>query len=309
MLDGKRHIHHVSGIVEYLHSVGRMPEIIIVGIHSINRYSDYTPDKLEHHAGTGGAGNFTRFLEEELLKHVERNYRVRDFRMIFGHSYGGSYVMNLAFTNPEMFGGYIAASPNLFILSDLEWKVERAINNKEWNNRKLHFAVGEYEKDFIEITSGIMKQVPDDSPVGRNWIHQILENENHSSTPHKTIYSGLKMIFQEYWLFGDDIDKEKLKAQFDVLSNRLGYEILVPLGVLVNLGNNALGNDKLDQARSIFELLVELYPESEWGYVSLGSVFYKLGNKEKAIENFHKALEINPDNQYTLDMLRELDAL
>lgn len=103
------------------------------------------------------------------------------------------------------------------------------------------------------------------------------------------------------------MNKEKLKDQFEVLSNRLGYEVKIPLSVLINLGNNALGNDKLKQAQSIFELLIELPPESEWGYLGLGCVFYRKNDRIKAEEYFRKALKINPDNPYTQDMIKEIN--
>jgi predicted alpha/beta superfamily hydrolase len=90
LLDGEKHIFHVTGLVDFLVSVGRIPELIIVGIHGIDRYRDYTPNKIEHHAGTGGALKFTKFLMDELFGHIESTYRTRPFRMIFGHSYGGT---------------------------------------------------------------------------------------------------------------------------------------------------------------------------------------------------------------------------
>ena len=307
LLDGKEHIFHTAGVVEYLVSVGRIPEIIIVGIHSTNRYRDYTPDKLEHHAGTGEAKNFTRFLTDELFNFVEHKYRTRKYRMIFGHSYGGSYVLNLLLTNSQLFGSYIAASPNLFIIKNVETKTENFSNKPRHGLHTLCMTVGEQEKSFIKKIS-IFNEILEGIPEGElEWKSDILTNENHSSTPHKTIYAALEFTFRQFGQFSDDTDKNKIKEQFAFLSKKLGYEVKIPLPVLINLGNSALSSEKLDQAKSIFELVVELYPESEWGYVSLGSVFYTNKNFLKAKEFFQKALKLNPGNQYTQDMLREID--
>lgn len=281
--------------------------MIIVGIYSTDRYRDYTPDKIEHHAGTGEAAKFTKFLTDELFKFIHNQYRVQDFRMIFGHSYGGSYVLNLLFTQPKLFGGYIAASPNLFILKNLENRAEHIFSNWSSDNRSLFITAGEHEQDFIKRITEFTTILKGSPPAILEWNFEILENENHSSTPHKTIYTALEFFFRQFWQFTDDTDKIKLKEQFTILSNRLGYEIKIPLSVLINLGNNALGNEKLDQAQSIFELLVELYPQSEWGYVNLGSVFYTKKDNLKAKQYFQKALELNPNNPYTKDMLREID--
>jgi len=307
LLDGKEHIFHTAGIVEYLVSVGRMPKIIIIGINSTDRFRDYTPDKIEHHAGTGEAAKFTKFLTDELFTFIRNQYRVQDFRMIFGHSYAGSFVLNILFTQPELFGGYITASPNLFILKNLERKVEHIFKNSSINNRLMYITAGEQEKDFIKRLSEFTTILKDSHLDLLEWHFEILENENHSSTPHKTIYTALELFFRQFWQFNDDTDKIELKQQFKILSNRLGYDLKIPLSVLINLGNNALGNEKLNQAQSIFELLVELYPKSEWGYVNLGSVFYSKKDNLEAKQYFQKALELNPTNPYTQDMLREIN--
>ena len=306
LLDGETHIFHVAGLVDFLVSVGRIPELIIVGIHSVDRYRDYTPNKIEHHPGTGGAAKFTSFLVDELFSHVESTYRTRPFRMIFGHSYGGTYVTHIFLNNPTLFGGYIAASPNLLVLDDVVDEFDTKFVNRHNGRRKMFLAVGEHEPAFVAITSDLASRVSDSPSVQSLWNYRVLSQDNHTSTPHRTIYFGLESIFQEFWHFGAETDGASLVEQFRVLSDRLGYDVVVPLSALVSLGNSALASERLDQAQSIFELLVKSYPESEWGYVSLGSVHYSKGNMDRARSYFRKAMGINPDNPYTQDMLRTL---
>jgi tetratricopeptide (TPR) repeat protein len=172
--------------------------------------------------------------------------------------------------------------------------------------QSLYITLGEHERDFTEKISSLIRLLKDNPSERLDWNYEILKNENHSSTPHKTIYTGLELVFRQFWQFSNDIDKSKLTEQFLKLSNKLGYNVKIPSSSLINLGSNALGNEKLDQAQSIFELLVELYPESEWGYVNLGSVFYRKKSYTKAEKYFRKALEFNPNNPYTQDMLREI---
>jgi len=306
LLDGLHHIFHTAGMVDYLIGAGRIPEMIIVGIHSTDRYRDYTPDAVEHHAGTGKAEYFTAFLTDELFPFIENTYRIQPYRILFGHSYGGSYVFNLLMTNPELFDGYIAASPNLLILKNLEERLDKRLKSKAAGNKGLFISAGAHEKDFIEIISNVYSAINNHPAVQTRWQFEILDRENHSSTPHKTLYTGLEHLFRDYWHFDDKSNGEKLQKQFRLLSDQLGYEIKVPLAVLVNLGNIALGNEKLDQAQSIFEYLIALYPESEWGYASLGSVFYSKKDKQKAIHYFRKTLTLDPENAYAKDMLKEL---
>ena len=306
LLDGESHIFHVTGLVKYLVSVGRIPELIVVGIHSIDRYRDYTPDEIEHHPGTGGAAHFTGFLTEELFDHIESSYRTRPFRIIFGHSYGGTYVTHIFLNEPGMFGGYVAASPNLLVLDDVLGEFETRFAQPDTGRQMIFLTVGEYETDFMTLASDLAARASDKPQARRLWNYQILAQDNHASTPHKTVYFGLETIFKGFWQFDSETDGPALVEQFRTLSDRLGYDVEIPLPVLVSLGNSALGSERLDQAQSIFEMVVESYPESEWGYVSLGSVHYSKEDMDRAAMYFGMALSINPDNPYTLDMLRAL---
>ncbi|MBE9550707.1 MAG: tetratricopeptide repeat protein [Proteobacteria bacterium] len=74
--------------------------------------------------------------------------------------------------------------------------------------------------------------------------------------------------------------------------NELGYRLL-------NIGEPA-------EAIEIFKLNVELYPESANVYDSLAEAYMKNGQKELAIRNYERSLELNPDNQNARDMLKRL---
>jgi len=63
---------------------------------------------------------------------------------------------------------------------------------------------------------------------------------------------------------------------------------------------------KLDEALAIFVVLAELFPDSYLAYDSLGEVFLRKGDKEKAIQHFEKSLELNPDNQNAAQQLESL---
>jgi cytochrome c-type biogenesis protein CcmH/NrfG len=51
---------------------------------------------------------------------------------------------------------------------------------------------------------------------------------------------------------------------------------------------------------------VELYPQSANVYDSLGEAYMKNGDKELAIENYQRALELNPANTNAVEMLKRL---
>jgi len=73
-----------------------------------------------HHAGgpdvrTGGADRFLHFIEAELKPMVAREATVNtDRQAIFGHSFGGLFVLYALFTRPAAFRSWIAASPAIW---------------------------------------------------------------------------------------------------------------------------------------------------------------------------------------------------
>ncbi len=75
---------------------------------------------------------------------------------------------------------------------------------------------------------------------------------------------------------------------------------------LNGLGYNMLGSKKLKEAIEIFKLNVETFPQSSNVYDSLGEAYMVNGNKELAIKNYEKSLELNPQNTNAIDMLKKL---
>ena len=73
-----------------------------------------------------------------------------------------------------------------------------------------------------------------------------------------------------------------------------------------NLGYKYLNTDKIKEAVEVFKLNVEAYPESFNVYDSLGEAYMKSGEKELAIKNYEKSLELNPENTNAKNMLEKI---
>ena len=73
-----------------------------------------------------------------------------------------------------------------------------------------------------------------------------------------------------------------------------------------DLGYKYLGEDKIEEALMVFELNVEAFPQSWNVYDSYGEALMKNGDKEAAIENYTKSIELNPENKNGEDMLNKL---
>jgi len=78
-------------------------------------------------------------------------------------------------------------------------------------------------------------------------------------------------------------------------------------GVLNSLGYDLLEKDRVSDAITIFKLNVEEYPKSANVYDSIAEAYAKAGNKQLAIENYKRSLELDPKNQAAIDHLKELE--
>jgi len=72
------------------------------------------------------------------------------------------------------------------------------------------------------------------------------------------------------------------------------------------LGYQLMSSGQLPAAIEVFKLNVEAYPGSFNVYDSLGEAYMNAGNKDLAIANYEKSLEINPANSNAVTMLEKI---
>jgi CubicO group peptidase (beta-lactamase class C family) len=83
--------------------------------------------------------------------------------------------------------------------------------------------------------------------------------------------------------------------------------VVVEEGRLNGMGYNLMRQGKLREAIAIFKLNVEFYPKSFNVYDSLGEAYATSGEKELAIANYKKSLELNPKNAGGAKALKKLE--
>ncbi|WP_034059134.1 serine hydrolase [Lacinutrix jangbogonensis] len=87
----------------------------------------------------------------------------------------------------------------------------------------------------------------------------------------------------------------KLSSDYDLVEsdmNSMGYKLLQ--------------SEKVDEAITVFKLNVDAFPESFNAYDSYAEALMNSGNKEQAVVNYKKSVEINPNNKNGIDFLKTL---
>lgn len=121
------------------------------------RAFDYTPRRAgdetsqrDSQAGrrNGGADAFLDFIQNEALAAVARRVKVdAKQQALWGHSYGGVFVLHALFTRPDAFQRFGAADPSLWWGDGYLLKEENAARDWTGNAPSLHLWIGEGAKN------------------------------------------------------------------------------------------------------------------------------------------------------------------
>lgn len=301
--DAQTHFEHIISTVNFLARNDRIPEMIVVGLWTeADRTRDLTPTRgglvgpqgFRKFPTSGGSGEFSTFLLEELIPHVEKNFRTRPYRVLAGHSFGGLLVMHMLATAPDSFNGYIAASPVLTWDRDL---VERELKSltaaRKHLMRDLFFTMGNEEGPMVEGFRRLEKQLKANAPEGFRWSSMYLGDDDHGSVVLPTYYHGLRSIFSDWkYTLSPTTKLEDLEEHFARVTKRLGYETLPPEYIVNRLGYQFVGTNNLEDAVRVFKRNVELYPQSANVYDSLGEIYEKQGNLALARDAYANAVAV-----------------
>ena len=72
------------------------------------------------------------------------------------------------------------------------------------------------------------------------------------------------------------------------------------------LGYHYLGQGDVETAIRVFELNVEMYPEAWNPHDSLGEAYVTADDRERAIANYQRSLDLNPGSESARDALTRL---
>ncbi len=308
LLDGDAHFHHVSGIVHFFTTRNMIPPMIVIALPNIDRTRDFSPTTVDQRPTSGGADKFLEFFREELIPYVDSHYHTHPYRIIVGHSLGGAFAVYALLTQPDVFDAYIAISPSLGYDNDLLLRKAPPILEKSPELKKFLFMTVGNEPRYIPRLEAFSKILEEKAPRGLEWKYTYMEKEDHVSVTHRSIYDGLETLYHDWRVSGSLIQKglQGIQDHYKTLSEKFGYEIPVLPRVYNLLGYDLIQKKKIDEAIKVFEQCINAYPLYWYAYSNLGYCYMLTGNKELAIKNLEKALELNPSDKISAQRLKKL---
>lgn len=73
------------------------------------------------------------------------------------------------------------------------------------------------------------------------------------------------------------------------------------------VGYLLLTQERVAEALAVFELGIEAFPESANAHDSLGEAYLRAGRHDRAFQCYWRALELDPGNANTLEMMQRLE--
>jgi predicted alpha/beta superfamily hydrolase len=320
LMDGEN-ISLVAGIVDFLYQTNQLPPIIVVGIgnYEYDRNRDLSPThSLLNMDGTsnsinfkttGGGENFLKFINDELIPYVEKNYKPSPNKIFFGHSFGGLMSAYCLLNHPEMFNSYIAVSPALWWDKESIFKNSDLLNkNKDYSHKTIFFSDGnegaEFHKSVIKLQSLLQQK----KVTGLRYNYIPYPEETHNSELVKATQDGLNFVFANWKPAKSDTTVELIVKFYEKRSEQLGFEELPPEQVINEMGYKFLNApNNFDKAIKCFELNTKNHPTSYNAFDSLGDGYSAKGDKGKAIAAYKKSIAINPNVEETQKKLKALE--
>lgn len=189
-----------------------VPEYILIGIgyadKNINcdteRFFELTPNKENSDWANnqsfkmGGSALFLKALKEELFPYTDQNFRtdVKN-RILVGASLGGLFGLYSLYHEPNLFKGFIMASP--WILWDGNWALNNFnINTSNYSSKtRWYLAVAEYDsKNLIKGINKLDSIASQHKNMNLEYKFNYVKGLGHSSSCIEVFSKGLCFIFK-----------------------------------------------------------------------------------------------------------------
>lgn len=311
MTDGDAHMGHTASTIEFLTQNGRISDLIVVGVTNTDRTRDLTPVKStnKNAAGelqfptSGGADNFLKFFETELIPEIEKQYRVQPYRILAGHSLGGLFAIHSMISKPGLFNSYVAVSPSL------QWengealkRAEEFLKNQKEMKATLFVSLGNEPGAIGESFDKFKELLSQTNIKGFEWQAERMADEDHGSVVLRSHYFGLRKVYDGWQAPRDQKSGAVLgglkgaDAHYKKLSEKFGYSIPTPENLINQIGYQFIFDGKPEEAIAVFKTNVERYPMSANVYDSLGEAYERGGKIDLAEPLYDKARTLGQQN-------------
>jgi len=279
--------------------------MIVVGVKSPQRGFDFLPKNnhqqtFENRRGMlGKADQFMYFIKDELIPHMNSNYRVLSERIAIGHSNGGTFISYCLMENPSMFNAYINVSPNFAYDKSQFVKRFKKFNLDILDSQKYYYLCKANESGAGWKSSNKKVKALFESKIYSKKFHfefdDFSNTDDHSSVFTFGTLQGLKKYIDYQFLTSN-----KLIQYYDRLESN--KELKLGSEEINSLAYALFRKEKANDAIQVIEWGIRKYPLSHNLYDSKGEFQEFMGYRGRAMASYQKAIDVLMEQKSTLPM-------
>ena len=309
---GPQYFQMLVANLDYLTSRYGIIPTIVVGIHSKNRFAEFTPFARKGSANEGDnrfeskLPNLYQHLEQEVFPWVEANFRTKPFRAIVGHSRGGSFVLQALFDGHEqLFDAYLAISPALGFdnFQTIDVAAER-LKSKAAVKKFLYCSSGDAgdNEKFFKLCVDKLDTVINAHPNHMLTYHRrLFMGKDHFTTVAPSLTLGMVLLKNAHMVSLENIyeyatdSSKSISSQMDqfIQEKKTQNQFLHEPSprYYSYLAGELFEAADYKNALDLFLWVEKRSPtEKWWELLNMGICYSYLGNKETASRYFDKSL-------------------
>lgn len=201
-----------------------------------------------------------------------------------------------------LFNSYIPAGPGHY---GYGWFINKAFNGEKKDSLTIiehGGGINGFNTLFSQIPSDkkLVVLLNNTSSANLNEMNKAIRNILYNkpySLPKKSLATALiDVILEKGTAAGLEYFKENKNSNtYAINENEMN-----------NAGYQLLNTRKEEEAIAVFKLNIEAFPQSGNAYDSLGEAYLKSGDKNLAIKNYKKSVELDPKNENGKKVLEEI---
>ena len=316
-----------------------LPSMILVGISNrTNRTRDLTTSKVNMRRGSsfkkesGGAENFTEFMENELIPYIDNKYKSLGHRTLIGHSYAGLFTINMLINHKHIFQNYIAIDPSLdWDNQKLLKQAKEKLTSESYKGKSLFVSLAAeqlhiwdeevtmdnimndsseftlFARSIIEFSNYTKSQ----KKSGLNFSWKVYNEDLHGTIPLPSIRDGLIFLFEWYQFKSPQkynnpatpIEElvSLLKKQEQIYSENFGVPTAPMISeLLIGYGYMNMQMEQSEKAFMFFQMNIKYNPKNPTAYEAMADFYEFQKDKENTLKYLNKAFNLSGENYYKL---------
>ena len=272
---------------------------------------------------------FTRFLVEELIPYIDREYRTTPYRTLIGHSLGGRFALMTFCRAPGVFPAVIAisAAGGDSTSSDAVTRcLQQAFAGERGALRQLVLSAGDREGRTLAGVQRLRDVLGNSAPSNWRWTVIAGAGLGHTATPLATIPPGIRFLHEaSVWempsasadgvVHGLLDPNAAIAGFYSGLGSRVGSPVSPSRKWLLAAAHVYARRSEADVAEAAVQRVISAYPEDLEAYGLLSDIALRrhdTGAARRALDDaMHMLDRLEFFDVYDRDRKRQLikDAL